>query len=460
MAFVLRTGAANLPSEGDTVYVYAAETTSIIQLYELDGVTPISNPITVPDGQWGFEPIDEQLLDVYWDDESEYIVQGICCRNAFYSKFGGPSFAPDASGPIADRGDYDDEDEGFSYLATDENKVYYREGAAGNWSAGTSIALAIEIGTNSTHVIWRYVGAASWTNLVALADITGPAGSSSALEEAVVSMLAVGNIAIGQTLPEDMSFTNFVKAMLLTIFYPTFVAPTFSLSAAGSANQESGTTYSGGSLLRLTATFNRGLIKGDLVGGVWNATANQDYRAGAAVEYIFEGSSEGSTNYKDIETTIEDGANTYSVTIEHLIGPQPTDSDSNNYGTPYPADTVERTATIYGKRKAFFGVDSAGASSAQIRALGDSLLNPANGSSFTIDIPAGAVSVVFAYPATLQAVTEVEYVEGLGADVKSAFTLTAVDVEGANSYSAIAYKVYRFEPVEAFSADATYVVTI
>ena len=374
---------------------------------------------------------------------------------------GGTSFRPDASGPIADRGDYDDEEAGFSYLATDESKIYFRTGAAGNWTAGTSVSLAIEMQQGLTHIQWRYVGDVAWTDLISIADITGPAGAGSGgMEEDVVSMLDVGNISIGQTIADGTTMTEFVKALLLTVFYPTFVVPTFALSAAGSASQESGTEYSGGSLLRLTYSFSRGLIKGKLVGGIWDPATTQDYRAGDIVEYIFEGGSTGTTAFRDIATTIEDGANTFTATCQHLIGPQPTDSDGANYDSPYAAATVTRTTTITGKRNTFYGVDNAGATSANIRALAGSQLGSSNGSTFTINIPSGSTSVVFAYPATLQAATEVAYVEGFGADVKGIFSLTAVDVEGANAYSAIAYKVYRYEPVVAFPADATYVVTI
>ncbi|WP_052659177.1 hypothetical protein [Pseudomonas sp. LFM046] len=48
----------------------------------------------------------------------------------------GPAFKVDASGPLADRGLYDAEGEGFSFLATDTGDLYLREGAAGGWSAG------------------------------------------------------------------------------------------------------------------------------------------------------------------------------------------------------------------------------------------------------------------------------------------------------------------------------------
>ena len=67
---------------------------------------------------------------------------------------------------------------------------------------------------------------------------------------------------------------------------------------------------------------------------------------------------------------------------------------------------------------------------------------PKNGSKFSIPIPVGALRVVFAYPATLEDVASVKDVNGLGAESKSAFTVSNVDVEGANGYTAKSYKVY------------------
>lgn len=44
---------------------------------------------------------------------------------------------------------------------------------------------AVELQATSTHIQWRYAGASSWTNLVALSAITGPTGSTGAAGTAV-----------------------------------------------------------------------------------------------------------------------------------------------------------------------------------------------------------------------------------------------------------------------------------
>ncbi len=47
----------------------------------------------------------------------------------------GSSFTVDATGLAVNRSSFDNEAEGFSYLATDVNELYIREGAVGNWSS-------------------------------------------------------------------------------------------------------------------------------------------------------------------------------------------------------------------------------------------------------------------------------------------------------------------------------------
>lgn len=48
-----------------------------------------------------------------------------------------------------------------------------------------------------------------------------------------------------------------------------------------------------------------------------------------------------------------------------------------------------------------------------------------------------------AYPATLRDVSSVQDVNGMNAEVKTAFTKTVVSVEGANGYQAIDYNMNK-----------------
>jgi hypothetical protein len=284
-------------------------------------------------------------------------------------------------------------------------------------------------------------------------------GCDSSTTVDITSTVDVGAIETTQLVPEGTTLTQFVQLLLLQTYYPTYVAPSATLSINISSTVECGYQQSA----TLTVSFSRGQIKGDISGGVWDPNAFQNYRSGAVDYYIINGTNTGTTNTKSLGTyTVTEGTNSFSSTSYYTEGPQPVDSTGTNYETPLAAGSVNANRSIYGRRNAFYGTNetSEPASSAEVRALSGSTLNPSNGTTFTINIPVGAEHVCFAYPATLRDVNSVKYVEGLNAEVKDIFTQSTFSVEGANSYTGISYKVYNYTPVEAFSATATYNVTI
>lgn len=83
-----------------------------------------------------------------------------------------------------------------------------------------------------------------------------------------------------------------------------------------------------------------------------------------------------------------------------------------------------------------------------------------NGATFNVSIPVGALRVIIAYPATLRDVSSIQDVNGMSAEIKSGFTKTTVQVEGANGASAIDYKVYTLDYANANDTANTYKVTI
>lgn len=285
----------------------------------------------------------------------------------------------------------------------------------------------------------------------------GSGGGGGETTSNVTASLDVGAINAGDVVPAGSTLQSFVTQLLSDTFYPTFVNPSAVINTSISSVVESGFT----SDIVLTLNFDRGRINGDLVGGIWNSGALQDFRAGEATEYIIEAENLGLTNTKTIlGYQVVDGANTWDGSVTHLEGVQPFDSDGNPFNSPYPAGTILASGTVTGQRKCFYGVSNPASSSADIRSLSNSFLNPVAGSSFTVNIPAGATNVVIAYPATVQNISSIKYVEGLNAEVKEAFSQTTLSVEGANGYIAISYKVYVYTPVEPFGDPATYNVVI
>ena len=153
--------------------------------------------------------------------------------------------------------------------------------------------------------------------------------------------------------------------------------------------------------------------------------------------------------------TVSDGIS-YKITAKatHNAGAVPV----TNTGNPYPAGQIAagtKSATsgaVTGYRNTFYGTLTAKTdpTSDVVRGLasksGKAL---ANGNSFTVTVPVGALRVMIAYPATLRDVNSIKDVNGLNAEISSGFTKKTVDVEGANDYKAISYKVYIMDFAEA-----------
>lgn len=123
---------------------------------------------------------------------------------------------------------------------------------------------------------------------------------------------------------------------------------------------------------------------------------------------------------------------------------------------------TKTSGAITGYRNTFYGTvtEKAEVTSTIIRGLTKSNKALANGSSFTVTIPVGAVRVIFAYPATLQDVSSVKDVNGLNAEIKSAFTKSSVTVAGAGADAGITYKVYVTDFAEPVAKANSYTVKI
>jgi hypothetical protein len=174
----------------------------------------------------------------------------------------------------------------------------------------------------------------------------------------------------------------------------------------------------------------------------------------------------GLTNVRTLTNElVEDGANTYTATVNYAQGPQPLNSVGANFDSPLAAGQSSSSITINGQRKLFYntGLQIQGSSSSQIRAFNNSLLNPQNGTTFTVTMTAGEDRIIFAYPATLRDVTVARRANELQESFLSVLQKTLVTVEGANGYNPVQYKVYtytEFEPLDENTIDLIMEVTI
>lgn len=236
---------------------------------------------------------------------------------------------------------------------------------------------------------------------------------------------------------------------------PTITQPSIGVSSTTAKAYEVGTSvtpaYSG--------SFNVGKYEYGPATGVtvttWSATNNvtnetKSTKSGTFAAY-----------------TVPDGSN-YKITISgtYTDGAIPITA----LETEYPAGQIKgttKTATtgaISGYRNSFYGTTTsktAETTSAVIRALAQkSSKTLANGNSFTVNIPVGAQRVIIAYPATLRDITSIKDVNGLNADITSAFASSTVSVNGANNYTAINYKVYTLDFANPNDTANKYTVTI
>ena len=236
---------------------------------------------------------------------------------------------------------------------------------------------------------------------------------------------------------------------------PTVTQPTVGITSVTAKAYEVGTSvtpaYSG--------TFNAGKYEYDASTGVtataWKATNNVDAQEIATQNGTF-------TAY-----VVPDGAN-YKITVEgtYSDGTVPKTALGQNYpdGQIKGGTKSATSGAITGYRNSFYGTTTdktKATDSAVVRGLaqksGKAL---ANGNTFTVTIPVGAQRVIIAYPATLRDVTSIKDVNGLNADITSAFAKTIISVEGAAGYTAIDYKVYTQDFATANDTANTYSVTI
>lgn len=278
--------------------------------------------------------------------------------------------------------------------------------------------------------------------------IGGAAGSGSVTADITVYGVTQGGYSDGNVIPAGTSLEDVVKNMLQTIIPPTYASPTLSLVGTGSGNSEAGTT--------ITPTLTPTFLQKD-GGAITLYTLNQ---LGTPVY-----SGAAAAPYTDAQFIIGDNTVSYQATAAYDQGPIKND----NQGNPTPAGQIaagvalSNTVSYVGKRRLFYAFDTgvaAPAASADVRSLGHSLLAPVAGTTLTLNIPAGTTRVVIAYPATIRDLTSVKYVELGNGEVKDTFALSNVNVEGADGYAAVAYKVYTYVPAVPFGDAVTYNVTI
>lgn len=168
-------------------------------------------------------------------------------------------------------------------------------------------------------------------------------GGSGQLEADLTVSNPIGRYAMGEVIPEGTEFENIFRGILSQTYYPTYTAPSVTFEYP-SGVREVGATISAATVVE---NFNPGAI-------MLQGTKQAD-RAGAVIEYRLESNgadsdfqqynNTGSFNVGAITRTTK-GNVTVTATVAHAAGPQPKDSDGNDYDSPLPAGTVSQTKTL------------------------------------------------------------------------------------------------------------------
>jgi hypothetical protein len=298
-------------------------------------------------------------------------------------------------------------------------------------------------------VFQNYVVFLSGTNLI------------TSITSDITATTDVGAITANQILPAGTPIQNLFESLLVKIYYPTLNNPSASLSISN-PTPSSNRLEVGTKGLTFNINFNAGSIIGKSVNGVWQPATSQDNtRTGAATAFYINNIYYPPTNPILIsDAEIGTGTNTFTCAVSYLSGDtQPLDSINRPFSTIIPSGSAGGSLTITGVRKAFYGLNNVADNNETIRNAQNSLFAPAAGTTFTITATAGSTSVFFAYPSSIREVTSV--IESVfGFNIKEDFSQTFVSVSGANGFSPVGYRVYRFEPVEPYPSPVTYTINI
>lgn len=277
-------------------------------------------------------------------------------------------------------------------------------------------------------------------------------------DEDLITTSAIGNVVLTNGQGTISSTGKNLKEVWNQIFVkaknPTITKPSAKITLTGAGSYEVGTV--------LPVSYSTSYDAGKYEYGPATGCSAQSYSI--TNSNGTEVATEASGSLGNLQ--VVDGTNEkYSVVVKYSQGAIP----KNNLGEEVASSRISAGSTtkatssaITGYRNSFYGTsaDKVDLTSDIIRGLNKSGKALANGSTFTITIPTGAVRVIFAYPATLRDVSSVKDVNGLNAEVSSAFSMTTMQIKGAEGYNAIDYKVYGTEFAEPVAKANSYTVVI
>lgn len=232
---------------------------------------------------------------------------------------------------------------------------------------------------------------------------------------------------------------------------PTATQPSCGITLTGAGAKEVGTLFTPS----YTTSFNPGSYTYGPATGVTVSTYS-----------VSDGSTSLSTATGSFaQLTVSDNTNyKLTLTVTHTEGVVADDNLGSASEPEVKIQAGSKSATssaVTGFRNMFFGTMTtkpADITSADVRALTTKQAK-GNVTDKSIAIPTGALRVIFAVPSDKQ-ITSIKDVNGLNAQILSSFTTKTVQVEGANGFTAIEYKVYYMDYANANDTGNSYLVTV
>lgn len=262
----------------------------------------------------------------------------------------------------------------------------------------------------------------------------------------------LGSYVNDEIIPAGTNLNTFIKKIVKERIAPVYIFPKVTLSVIDGDDEG---LYEVGSAVH--TSLNSNIDIGD-AGGITTHTILRQNDEVLATDISSEIS-------KDVEIFMGTDIIEFKSVIKYSAGPIKND----NFGDPYPSTSIKSGTTesnvikFTPYRKFFYTTDdlnSAPTASNEIREFTHSLIPAEEGTTITLTIPVGGRRAVVAYPSDIRDVDSIKYVEFNHDESKSFFNRTMVNVEGANNYGEIEYKVFTFILDQPAPTKMTFDITI
>ena len=251
-------------------------------------------------------------------------------------------------------------------------------------------------------------------------------GGSGSLADSLTAAVGAGGIEVGATYAAGTTYEKLWRDLLDPVMYPSFTAPSASLTTPLAKLLETGTTAT----TTFTVSFDRGSIS--------PAYGTSGKRAGIATAYALnDGDPQTSEEFADV--TVDKDNNTFTATVSYEAGEQPLDSTGANYDSALEAGSVTSTAVK------FEFVDALYANTAAIGTVAKLALVSKSAKTKAFSFPAATIEnpEVFDVPAswTVSAVEVLNTLSNTWEDCSSEFTITDTTHNDASD-TEVEYKRY------------------